>query len=331
MWAKQRQLGFTVVELLIVIVVIAILAVITVVAYNGITNRAKASAVQSAAMQAAKKIAAYSPLNNDTYPAALSDVGVNDNGGTSYQYSVNNNANPKTYCVTATASSMSYYVSNTQSSPQAGACAGHGVNGVAAITNYFPNPKPASSTYAGSWDGGNTGMTQSNVASTWSNSGRANRMTFPATVTSAANGGPTINVGTPYQPYLGQQYTITASVRLVSGSAGLGYLGIDRNNGASGSLSVSATGGNNLTMSTGQTYRVYATFTADAAASDTSTQNLRFYISISGKSSGVVVEFADIDFYPGTYQPSRQWASGDSASWVWNGTTNNSTSTGPPL
>ncbi|MDT4867500.1 type II secretion system protein G [compost metagenome] len=38
---KQKQSGFTIVELLIVIVVIGILAAITVVAYNGIQQRAR--------------------------------------------------------------------------------------------------------------------------------------------------------------------------------------------------------------------------------------------------------------------------------------------------
>ena len=41
-WA-QKQKGFTIVELLIVVVVIAILAAITVVAYQGITEQAKVS------------------------------------------------------------------------------------------------------------------------------------------------------------------------------------------------------------------------------------------------------------------------------------------------
>ncbi|MDB5187107.1 MAG: fimbrial protein pilin [Candidatus Saccharibacteria bacterium] len=41
MWAKQKQIGFTIVELLIVIVVIGILAAITIVAYNGVQNRAQ--------------------------------------------------------------------------------------------------------------------------------------------------------------------------------------------------------------------------------------------------------------------------------------------------
>lgn len=40
---KNKQTGFTIVELLIVIVVIGILAAITIVAYNGIQDRARAS------------------------------------------------------------------------------------------------------------------------------------------------------------------------------------------------------------------------------------------------------------------------------------------------
>ncbi|MFZ2836066.1 MAG: prepilin-type N-terminal cleavage/methylation domain-containing protein [Candidatus Saccharimonadales bacterium] len=43
----MKQKGFTIVELLIVIVIIGILAAITVVAYNGIQNRANDAAVQS--------------------------------------------------------------------------------------------------------------------------------------------------------------------------------------------------------------------------------------------------------------------------------------------
>ncbi|OYW85009.1 hypothetical protein B7Z17_03085, partial [Candidatus Saccharibacteria bacterium 32-49-10] len=45
-WA-QKQTGFTIVELLIVIVIIAILAAITIVAFNGIQTRAQNSKIRS--------------------------------------------------------------------------------------------------------------------------------------------------------------------------------------------------------------------------------------------------------------------------------------------
>lgn len=47
MWVKNKQPGFTIVELLIVIVVIGILAAITVVAYNGVQAKARTAAVNS--------------------------------------------------------------------------------------------------------------------------------------------------------------------------------------------------------------------------------------------------------------------------------------------
>lgn len=64
-WAKQQ--GFTIVELLIVIVVIGILASITVVAYNGVQNRAKATAAYTLAVNV-KKSAELAYLDTGTYP-----------------------------------------------------------------------------------------------------------------------------------------------------------------------------------------------------------------------------------------------------------------------
>lgn len=65
MWAKQK--GFTIVELLIVIVVISILAAITIVTYNGISSRARDSARLDTMSQLKKSIEAYYAINGN-YP-----------------------------------------------------------------------------------------------------------------------------------------------------------------------------------------------------------------------------------------------------------------------
>ncbi len=64
-WARQS--GFTIVELLIVIVVIAILAAITIVAYNGITIRSTNVSMASSAAQTIKIISGYI-AEKGTYP-----------------------------------------------------------------------------------------------------------------------------------------------------------------------------------------------------------------------------------------------------------------------
>ena len=71
----QDQKGFTIVELLIVVVVIAILAAITIVSYNGITNRANASAAASTAASLQKKAELYAADGpSKLYPFGLADL-----------------------------------------------------------------------------------------------------------------------------------------------------------------------------------------------------------------------------------------------------------------
>lgn len=84
----KTQSGFTIVELLIVVVVIAILAAITIVSYNGITQQANASAAKSTAATVQKKIELYysvhsgypvdgDALNNPEQPYHLPDIEFN--------------------------------------------------------------------------------------------------------------------------------------------------------------------------------------------------------------------------------------------------------------
>ena len=76
----QSKRGFTIVELLIVIVVIGILAAITIVAFNGVTASANKTAAQAAASSALKKAEAYNAETNG-YPAtpdALVDAAASE-------------------------------------------------------------------------------------------------------------------------------------------------------------------------------------------------------------------------------------------------------------
>lgn len=69
---KAKQSGFTIVELLIVIVVIGILAAITIVAYSGITNRANTVKAQTNAANTQKVAEAYN-ADNGYYPQKIAD------------------------------------------------------------------------------------------------------------------------------------------------------------------------------------------------------------------------------------------------------------------
>ncbi len=146
----QTKKGFTIVELLIVVVVIAILAAITIVAYNGIQNRAKDSASLSNAQQVGKKITAHALLNSETLPATLADAGISNAGDLTYQYTRNTTVSPNNFCLTATSGGTSAHIAGTTNSVKnavPGPCAGHtgtaptvASNGEPCPTNYVVVP-----------------------------------------------------------------------------------------------------------------------------------------------------------------------------------------------
>jgi len=115
--------GFTIVELLVVIVVIGILAAISFISYNGITERAVSASLQSDLDNAFKQIKMYQ-TENDSYPNSISDCPIPASGNMCISpssnnifsaYIVNNSTNPQTFRLTANNSATSYYINENSS------------------------------------------------------------------------------------------------------------------------------------------------------------------------------------------------------------------------
>lgn len=74
---RVRKHGFTIVELIIVIVVIAILAAMTIVAYNGMQQRAQNVRRLDDIDKIASSLALYAKNNNGLYPATTNNTTAN--------------------------------------------------------------------------------------------------------------------------------------------------------------------------------------------------------------------------------------------------------------
>lgn len=93
---SHKESGFTIVELLIVIVVIGVLAAITIVAYNGFKDRADEAAVKSDLQTVGKKILLFY-AEKQYYPRNLADLESLEWKATFVSYQQNNNGN-MLYC-----------------------------------------------------------------------------------------------------------------------------------------------------------------------------------------------------------------------------------------
>ncbi|MFZ3009825.1 MAG: type II secretion system protein [Candidatus Microsaccharimonas sp.] len=298
--------GFTIVELLIVIVVIGILAAVSIVVFSGIQNRAKVAAAQSASTQASKKLQGYAVENNDLYPADLASIGIVNTADTSYQYSVNNSTTPKTYCVTTTTQNTSYYQNNTtQTTPAVGGCPGHGVGGVAAITNLVKNPKGvgvgSSVSESSGWFTTSTNSDTSGVS--WN--ARNDWHRFNGTT---ANRRLYLDLST-----LENTQVYTVSMLVGNDSASVRSFGLD----------FCDQGATTIVVQAGEMKRV-----SISAARSTYDSTYRFVdVGMIASSDGILITEAMVTKSPTLYT----YADGSSPNWIWNGTANNSTSTGPPL
>lgn len=126
MQKNQRALrsGFTIVELLVVIVVIAILAAITVVSYNGITNQARQTTL-IADLRNNGAILEMAHIKTGAYPVGTTPPAeLKTSPGVSLQYSSDGNE----FCITASSQHKgvpSHTISSSVNQPQRGICDTH--------------------------------------------------------------------------------------------------------------------------------------------------------------------------------------------------------------
>ena len=324
---KPKTTGFTIVELLIVVVVIAILAAITIVAYNGITKRANDSVAQNKLSTIQKKVAQYYIENGDTYPTIIEDAGIS-NDSNEYQYTANNSTSPKGYCASVKVNSSQYYfanqfvpldassgVVNTPASVT-GLCAGHFTQGTT-ITNYVPN---------------------SGVGSSLSGYGGPNSSTIYRDTTKGAEGtASSVLVTMPQAPYAtvgmmfynvsdvsgvfipGVTYTVSAWVWVPSSTVNVRLSIQGAGRAKFGNLPT------RLATVKDQWVRIYDTFVADTSGA------IIFYILNEANTPVANTQFWADSFMINQSNVPATYANGNAAGWVWNGMENNSTSTGPAL
>lgn len=303
--------GFTIVELLIVVVVIAILAAITIVAYNGIQNRAKTSAVQSAASQAGRKIATYAVTNSDTYPASLTLAGLTTPSNVQYDYFIDTSA--RKYCVSATTNTISYAQTQTSSNIE-GRC----------MTNYAINPSAEGATNLLVSAGAPTLTISTDSFSGWPTTGSRS---FKVTATTAGE--------TRQRPQNNTIPLVTTdpvqasfSIRNAAASAKSFYVSFQGR--TSGGAVTALYNTSSVSIPANSTARVSGVLPIDQYATTFSTAAFVEPMISRSATGGAVGDLFYIDDVFVSYGDTlKTYGDGSSANWAWTGADYDSTSFGP--
>ncbi len=124
---KPASKGFTIVEVLVVIVVIGILAAVTIVAFTNITQKAAGVTLEYDLKNASTQLG-VDKASNGSYPTSIDEAnngnGLSKSSGTDYQYTTITDG----YCLSATsnaAGSLTYHISSDVGKIESGVCSGH--------------------------------------------------------------------------------------------------------------------------------------------------------------------------------------------------------------
>lgn len=305
---KISNRGFTIVELLIVVVVIAILAAITIVAFNGVQNRANESALQAEVAQAGKKLSAYAVENADTFPADktafLTAAGIVESPSSPYLYYTS--SDQRHFCASMTKQQLSYAYASRASGTVKGRC----------VENLAANPSASGPTAAAF---GAAGSTHAPTSSRAIGTGQARNGTtsFRALVT--GSGQMSLMARPVANTRLNNGEIISWSYWVYSTRAGSAYNILEGNRQSDGSY-FNNTAAITIPANTWTQFSRSWTTTADVNIGQVGFYNLQV---VSGDS--VWLDEITIQKTPEPYP----YADGDSANGFWTGAAHNSTSVAP--
>lgn len=275
------------------------------VAYNGLINRSKSTEAGFTAAQTKKQLTAYQVVNN-AYPADLSSFNLPNNSANNYQYTQTSGG--QGFCLTSTVSGVSYWTSESQTNPAAGACPGHGLNGQSPVTNLAYNP---------SFELNLTGV----------NVNRSNHQN-PSDGTAYAGNKYLRNVRTSAPGHSGPWWDAT-NVPVIAGHNYYVQMHLRASATVNRTLSIEWIGSGrpsspiSIPTLTTSWQRVSGTVTAPAGVT---VMRPAIYTT-----DGPIGEYVDVDGVIIVDSGQSNFADGNTPNWVWNGTTNLSTSTGSPL
>ena len=281
--------GFTIVELLIVIVIIGILAALVIVAYNGMQQRAMETVLRSDLRNAATALEKAKVDNGDVYPSVFpSDFKTNSK--VSINLTVTGDAN--LYCINGSYDGLSQIWRNEKNNGiQSGACsgqvvAGSDVGGSGTKINYVANPNFTSGWALNKATGTATATTRSGTGS----DPAGNRPVLILQNVGAATSWSYIGgaMSTTNIMQAGRSYTTSYWIRVVSGtvSSNIGNAGV-MDGGATNQVIAGGLGSN---ISTSWQKK---TITQTAAINSLPSSKFYIYANTSSMTQNFTIELQD--------------------------------------